>query len=72
MERRRLQKGKDKGKFVGKKKAHQEKIVTSDDGEIATDHASIDELEQDITGPVKKGIEVKPDLLRGDHPDLAK
>lgn len=42
------------------------------EGGIGSDRASIGEMEEDIIGSAEKGLAVKPDILREDHPDLAK
>ncbi|HWV71759.1 MAG TPA: hypothetical protein VN040_08595 [Pseudosphingobacterium sp.] len=72
MKRKGVQSGKAIGKSGKQHSSLREDSGVLADGDIATDHASIDELEEDITGPVKKNAMIKPDLLRGDHPDLAK
>lgn len=72
MKRKKVELEKKKGKLAIKKKFGGDIPGNLADENIATDHASIDELEEDITGPVKKNVPPKPDLLRGDHPDLAK
>ncbi|MFC6102439.1 hypothetical protein [Olivibacter domesticus] len=72
MKRKKVEFEKKKGKLVNQNKSGSETPGNLADEDIATDHASIDELEEDITGPVKKNVPPKPDLLRGDHPDLAK